>query len=167
MEILLHDRRRRPVGRVEVDPSARPVLVKVTDAQGQPQDAYLEWERALDDAGQLRACVACGCQRLYRRKTLPRVTPFVLVLAAAGVVAGVLGYSSDPVVLGALVVLLAMDVAVLIVARTRLVCYRCGSQYSRTKIARYHRAWDARTAAEPECQPEPDAREAPAPETPA
>lgn len=152
MEILLNDRRRRPMGRVRVDPAARPVLVKVTDAQGRTSDAYLEWEHALDDAGQLRACVACGCHKLYRRKTLPRVTPFVLVLAAAGVVAGALGYSSHPVVLSALVALLLVDIAVLIVARTQLVCYRCGSEYGQTRIARYHAPWDARVAAEPDAQ---------------
>ena len=154
MEIALHDRGRRPIGRVRVDPAARPVRVRVTAEDGTVHDAFLEWERAVDDAGQLRACVACGCQRLYRRKTLPRMTPFVLVLAGAGVVAGVLGYSSHPAVLAALVVLLALDVAVLFVARTQLVCYRCGTSYADLRVARYHRAWDARTAQEPDARPE-------------
>jgi hypothetical protein len=155
MEIALHDRRRRPIGRVRVDPAARPVRVKATADDGTVHDAFLEWERAVDDAGQLRACVACGCPRLYRRKTLPRVTPFVLVLAAAGAVAGALGYSSDPAVLTALVALLAVDVAVLFLARTQLVCYRCTTSYADLRVARYHRPWDARTAAEPDAQPEP------------
>ena len=163
MEIALHDRRRRPVGRVRVDPAARPVRVKVTADDGTAHDAFLEWERAVDDAGQLRACVACGCQRLYRRKTLPRMTPFVLVLAGAGVVAGALGYSSHPVVLAALVVLLALDVAVLFVARTQLVCYRCGTSYADLRVARYHRAWDARTAQEPDARPEDGAAQDAAP----
>ena len=141
MEIALHDRLRRPVGRVRVDPAARPVRVKATADDGSMHDAFLEWERAVDDAGQLRACVACGCQRLYRRKTLPRMTPFVLVLAA-------------------LVILLALDIAVLFVARTQLVCYRCGTSYAGLRIARYHRPWDARTAQEPDARPDaPDAQE--------
>lgn len=155
MEIVLNDRLRRPIGRVRVDPAARPVRVRAVADDGAAHDAFLEWERALDDAGQLRACVACGCPRLYRRKTLPRMTPFVLVLAAAGVVAGALGYSSHPAVLAALVALLALDVAVLIVARTQLVCYRCGTAYSGIRVARYHRAWDQRTAQEPDARPEP------------
>jgi hypothetical protein len=60
MEIALHDRRRRSIGRVRVDPAARPVRVKAESDDGAVHDAFLEWERAVDDAGQLRACVACG-----------------------------------------------------------------------------------------------------------
>jgi hypothetical protein len=65
----------------------------------------------------------------------------------------VLGYSSDPIVLAALVALLVLDGAVLVLARVQLVCYRCGSAYGGAPIARYHRAWDARVAAEPDNQP--------------
>ena len=32
--------------------------------------------------------------------------------------------------------------ATLALARVRLICYRCGSIYSRTKIARYHHRWN-------------------------
>jgi len=150
------------VGAAHVDPAARPTLVRAKAADGTERETFLEWERAVDDAGQLRACIACGCQHLYRRRTLPRFAPFALVLAGAGVVAGVLGYSSDPLVLVALVALLALDAAVLVLARTELACYRCGTTYGRVRIARYHRTWDARTAAEPECQPDAETDAAPA-----
>jgi len=83
-------------------------------------------------------------------------------------VAGVLGYSSDPLVLAALVALVVLDLAVLALARTQLACYRCGTVYGRVAIARYHRPWDARTAAEPECQPDPESADSArgAPSTP-
>jgi hypothetical protein len=153
MDIQIRDRSRQPIGVAQVDPAARPMLVRAIAADGAPHEIYLDWEHALDDAGQLRSCVTCGCQHLYRRRTLPRFAPFALVLAGAGVVAGVLGYSSDPIVLAALVALLVLDGAVLVLARVQLVCYRCGSAYGGAPIARYHRAWDARIAAEPDNQP--------------
>jgi len=70
---------------VTVDPRARPSIVRAVAPDGSARDAFLDWEKALDDAGRLRSCVACGCPRLYRRRTLPRFAPFALVLAAAGV----------------------------------------------------------------------------------
>ncbi len=146
-----------------VDPRARPSIVRAVAPDGSARDAFLDWEKALDDAGRLRSCVACGCPRLYRRRTLPRFAPFALVLAAAGVVVGALGYSSHPAVVVALVALLALDAAVLVLARTELACYRCGSAFRRTGIAKQHRAWDARTAAEPECAPDPAAGDPPLP----
>lgn len=165
------------LGRIDVDPNARLNLVRLpapldgpsgsgtddqvaaggpnggeadpsTDAAPQRVLTYfLNWEGAIDDAGQLRKCVLCGCDRLYRRKVLPQVTPFIVLLAFAGAVIGLLGYSNNPLVLPGLVVLLVIDVATLGLARERLVCYRCGSVYSKLRIARYHRRWN-RTEAE-------------------
>lgn len=105
-------------------------------------DRFLNWDGAIDDGGHLRKCVICGCDRLYRRKVLPQVTPFVVLLAFAGAIIGLLGYTNNPLMLPGLVVLLVIDVATLALARERLVCYRCGSVYSKLKIARYHRRWD-------------------------
>lgn len=153
MDIQIRDPSRQPVGVAQVDPTARPMLVRVVSPNGLEQEIYLDWEHALDDAGQLRSCVVCGCQRLYRRRTLPRFAPFALVLAGAGVVAGVLGYSSDPIVLTALVALVFLDGAVLVLARVQLVCYRCGTAYGSAPIARYHRTWDARIAVDPDSLP--------------
>lgn len=145
------------LGRIDVDTVARPNLVRLPTlpADGSPPAAdretgterFLNWDGALDDAGHLRKCLICGCDRLYRRKTLPQVTPFVVLLAFAGAVIGLLGYSNNPVVLPGLVVLLVIDIATLALASERLVCYQCGSVYSKLRIARYHRRWD-RTEAE-------------------
>jgi hypothetical protein len=150
----LRDARRAPLGRAQIDVPARPVRVRVVDRHGVEHEVYLQWEGAVDDAGQLRTCVSCGCAHLFRQRTLPRFTPFVLVLAAAGFVLGVLGYSNDPVVLAGLIALLVLDVGTLFFARTLLVCYRCRSRFGRVPVARYIARWNARTAALPECQPQ-------------
>lgn len=152
VDLELRDEHRRPLGRTRVDAQARPVRVRVRGATGE-HEVFLQWDGAVDDAGQLRTCVACGCPHLYRQRSLPSFTPFVLVLAAAGFVVGVMGYSNDPIVLAALIALLALDVGALVFARTLLVCYRCRSRYGRARVARYIGRWNALTAALPECQP--------------
>lgn len=156
VDLDFRDTHRRLVGRTRLDLQARPVRVRVKNRRGQETEVFLQWDGAVDDAGQLRTCLACGCQHLYRQRTLPQFTPFVLVLAGAGFVLGVMGYSNDPVVLAALIVLLVLDVGALIFARNVLVCYRCRTRYSRTRVARYIARWNARTAALPECQPTQD-----------
>ena len=147
MRMRLRDRDGRELGTASADPAARPPRVAARARDGTVRDAFLDWERALDDAGCLRKCVACGCPHLYRRRTPVWFSPFALVLAAAGVVAAVMGLSSDPLVLAALVALVMVDAAVLAFVPTRLVCYRCGTSYRGARVARMHRAWDARTAA--------------------
>jgi hypothetical protein len=147
MLIRLRDAERRPVGTAEVDPAARPPRIEVRAADGSAREVFLDWEQALDDSGCLRACVACRCHELYRRRTPIWFTPFALVLAAAGLVAALTGHSSNPLVLAALVALLVIDVSVLAFVPTRLVCYRCGSAYSGMPIARHRRRWDAAAAA--------------------
>jgi len=142
MRIDLRDVDGRRLGRVEVAPAERPNLVRPTPPEGgEPRDHFLNWDGALDDSGRLRRCVACGCGSLYRSKAMPQVTPFVVVLAFAGAAVGLLGYAADPAGLAALVALLTLDVATLVLARPRLVCYRCGTIYSRHRIARYFRGW--------------------------
>lgn len=127
------------LGRVEVDPTTRPVRVRPDHAE---RDLFLDWDGAVDDAGHLRTCVMCDQGRLYRSRTLPQVTPFVILLAFAGATLGLLGYADRPAILALLVVLLMIDIGMLVVGRTRLVCYRCGSLYNHLPIARYHKRWD-------------------------
>jgi hypothetical protein len=125
MKVQIRDRSRRPVGVASVDPAQRPTRVRAVATDGSEHEVYLDWERAIDDGGRLRSCIACGCPHVY-------------------------------------------DLAVLALARTQLACYRCGTVYGRVAIARYHRPWDARTAAEPECQPDPESADSArgAPSTP-
>ena len=139
MHIDLRDSSRKRIGRITVDPALRPTRVSVLGAD---REVFLNWETALDDAGHLRRCVACGCADVFREKAFPQVTGFVVVLAFAGAVVGVLGFANTTPVMAVLIAVLALDVAILLFARTRLVCYRCRTSYRGLPIARYHRSWD-------------------------
>lgn len=146
------------LGRVEIDEAARPARVHVPQSD---RDLFLEWDGALDDAGNLRACLACGHSRLYRVRSLPQITPFVVLLALTLAAIALLGFATSPAFLALLVVVLVIDVGVLVVARTRLVCYRCGSIYRDLGVARYHNHWDAAIAERDGAKPESPDQETP------
>ena len=131
------------LGRVEIDESTRPVRIQPPLSES---PLFPEWDGALDDAGHLRSCVICGHTRLYRSRSLPQLTPFVVLLAFAGAAVGLLGFATNPLILGLLGLLLVADVGLLLFARTRIVCYRCGTVYDRLPIARYHHPWEASIA---------------------
>jgi hypothetical protein len=153
MRIELRGPSRKWIGRILVDPTQRPTRVQLEDGT----EIFLRWDRALDDAGQLRRCVACDCPALFREKAFPQITGFVVVLAFAGAVVGALGYATTPPVLAAMALVLTLDVMIFFVSRKRLVCYRCRTSYHDLPIARYHAAWDRPTAD----------RQRPAPDAPA
>jgi Flp pilus assembly protein TadB len=144
MRIELRDSKGRRLSRVEVDERSRPARIQVPGSRrgGSFPDLYPIWDEALDDAGLMRRCVVCGCPELYARRNLPRVTPFILVLAFSGVAVAALGYATNPVVNAALVVLLVLDALTLVFARWQLACYRCGTVYHGVRVARYLRPWD-------------------------
>lgn len=139
MHALLKDEFRRKLGEVDIDLSQRPTRLRPA---GMQRDLFLQWDGVLDDSGQLRTCLACGCHDLYAEKAFPQVTGFVVVLAFTGAALGLLGQNIPlPVLVGMTVVLIA-DVAILVFSKRRLVCYRCRSVYRDLPIARYHRSWD-------------------------
>lgn len=139
MRIELRDAARRKVGRIEADPAGRPTRVDVQDSD---REVFLDWDTALDDAGHLRRCVVCSGPDLFRAKAFPQVTGFVVVLAFAGATIGALGLATTPPILIAMVFVLVADIAILLLSRQRLVCYRCRTSYHDLPIARYHRRWD-------------------------
>jgi len=142
MRIEARDEHRKRIGRIEVDPAARPTRATTQDGN---REVFLTWEAAVDDAGRLRRCLVCGCRDLYSIRTFPQLTGFVVVLAFAGAVVGIFGFATNPWVLTALVVVLILDIGSLIFSRHRLVCYRCRSTYSDVEIARHHQPWDRET----------------------
>ena len=80
--------------------------------QEDDRDIFLDWEQALDDEGRLRHCLVCG-KGVYRRKAFPQVTGFVVVLAFALALVGILGFAEDiPLLIGMSVVLL-IDIGIL------------------------------------------------------
>jgi hypothetical protein len=172
MHIVLRDESRRLIGRIDVNESLRPTRVPISEAPigvlrsllGSPlsaistsrqpiadsrppaatpsREVFLNWETALDDAGQLRRCIACGCTDLFIEKAFPMVTGAVVALAFIGAAMGAVGLAEAPPVLIGMAVVLVLDVAILIFSRRRLVCYRCRSTYRDLPIASYHRPWD-------------------------
>lgn len=175
MRIHLRDRDRNWVGRLEVDPDARPVRARVEAAPGdEPEsgrEVFLQWDSALDDAGHLRRCVACGGQDLFHEKAFPVITAVVVVLAFVGAFAGAFGFADRPAVLAILAAILVVDVGILMLSKRQLVCYDCHTAYPGEPIARYHRPWDRamaerhprRAAAERPAESAPDEAREPAP----
>lgn len=141
----LRDASRRRIGRATIDPAQRPVRVRIEAGPRSGEQVYIDWEGALDDAGHLRRCVSCGGS-LYRAKRLPQVTPFLSGLLVVAVVVAALGHSTSAWLVAGIVALAAVDLAILLLARPRLVCYSCASAFSRTPIARYITRWDSRAA---------------------
>ncbi len=144
MRIEWRDDRRRRIGRVEIDPALRSTRAPIIERgiHTPEREVFLQWEGALDDAGQLRKCIACGCSDLFKEKAFPQVTGLVIVLAFVGAIVGALGLATNLPVLLLLIVVLIIDVAILLFSNRRLVCYRCRSSYHDVPIARYHRSWD-------------------------
>jgi hypothetical protein len=148
MRIEWRDQRRKRIGRVEVDPVTCPTRAPIIERgiHTPEREAFLQWEGALDDAGQLRKCIACGCGDLFKEKAFPQVTGLVIVLAFVGAIIGALGLATNLPVLLLLIVVLILDVAILLFSNRRLVCYRCRSSHHNVPIARYHRSWDRSVA---------------------
>jgi hypothetical protein len=144
MRIDWRDEQRRKIGRVEVDAAERPTRAPIYEpGLHDPQrEAFLQWEGALDDAGQLRKCLACGCSDLWKEKAFPQVTGFVIIMAFVGAIVGALGLATNLPVLLLLIAVLVLDVAILVFSTRRLVCYRCRTRYHEMRIARYHQTWD-------------------------
>lgn len=154
MRIELRDLDRRKLGRVTVDPAQRPTRVSVerssrmrsSEAESsQGLEAFLNWDTAQDDAGQLRRCVSCGCQDMFTDRAFPQITGLVVTLAFIGAIIGSLGLVNTPLLI-IMAIVLVLDVAILVFARRRLVCYRCRTSYHDLPIARYHRTWDRSVA---------------------
>ena len=127
---------------LDVDPVRRPPRVRDLE---DTRNVFLDWDQALDDDGQLRRCLVCGGP-LYRRKALPQLTGFVVVLAFALALVGILGFADNIALLIGMSFVLLVDIGILLFARTHLDCYRCGASHRRLPIARYHRPWDRATA---------------------
>lgn len=107
---------------------------------------YLDWERARDDEGHLRRCISCGGDTLYRHRRFPQITGFIAVLALALGLGGILGLATGWPVFIAMLIVLAMDIAILLFSPETLECYRCRSSFRDLKIATYHDRWDRHQA---------------------
>lgn len=110
------------------------------------EEVFLDWDGALDDSGHLRCCPICGGKQLFKVRTLPTVTPIFVILAFAGTAVSLFGYANNPIILAALVLVVLTELVILVVARKRLVCYRCRSRFAQIPIAPYHAVFDPQIA---------------------
>lgn len=139
MRIELHDEFQKLSGKVLIDPAKRPSRVRLTDQEG---EVFLDWDIALDDAGQLRRCLSCGCTDLFHEKDFPAIVGVLVVFNYAGLLVGLFGGAENFFVWLTMIVLLVAGLVFLIGSKMRLVCYRCRTSYYDLPIARYHRSWD-------------------------
>jgi hypothetical protein len=144
MRLVVRQLDRHRVGVISLDVDERPARVTTIDTD---TEVFLDWERAFDDSGQIRRCIICGCDQLYRHKTFPQITPFVILLAFGLAFIGVLGLVTDIAALLGMTAVLMLDIGILFFARVHLYCYRCRSQFSNVEIANYHQRWDRATEA--------------------
>ena len=150
MRIEVHDLSRARRGRTTLDPSQRPPRAQLEGVEdpehAETREVFLDWDGALDDSGHLRRCPVCGGKQLFTVRTLPTVTPIFVILAFAGTAVSLFGYANNPIILAALVLVVLAELVILVVARTRLVCYRCRSRFAQTPIAPYHAVFDPQVA---------------------
>lgn len=150
MRISINDGSRRRRGRITVDPTKRPPRVSIAE---DGSDVFLDWDGSLDDEGHLRKCLICENANLFRVRSLPSVTPILVILALAGFAVSVLGYANNPIILALMGVVLIAELVILVIVRTQLVCYRCRSTYADTPIPKYHDLFDPQVADLDENQP--------------
>lgn len=143
MRVILRNLGREQLGTIELDPGLTPSKVE-TDLG---RVVFLDWERARDDDGHLRRCLSCGDDTLYRHRRFPQITGFIAVLALALGLGGILGLATGWPVFIAMLIVLALDIAILLFSPETLECYRCRSSYRGVDIARYHARWDRGEAA--------------------
>ena len=137
---LLQDEHKSDRFIVEID--QKPSKVRLEKSG---KEVFLDWNSTIDDSGNLRSCVLCRGE-VYRERTFPQITGFVIVLAFAGGVAGLLGLVTTLPMIIAMAIVLILDIVILLLSFNRLVCYKCGSRFSKLTIAPYHQKWDVTRA---------------------
>ena len=168
MRIDLRNPQRQLLFTVEVDPGNPPTVVRPPSADiagtdpasgsseatshathpasaaGPGLAVHLNWDRAIDDEQHLRHCPACGCEDLYVRHEMPRLTAFVMV-ALAGVIAVVmlgLGWLTYALIVLGVVGLIDAGVYLFFSGKV-LICYRCRSEYRGMPIGADSQAWES------------------------
>ena len=136
----LRDCRRRYLYRVELDATRQPRVVQPPG--GGAEAVQLDWDRAVDDAGVLRRCPACGCRELYVRRDFPHAVGLAIVIVAGLAAAGLFGLGRVWLGLGVLAGVAGVDAVIAFFVKRCLVCYRCRSEFRDTPIGPNHESWD-------------------------
>lgn len=139
MRIDVNNLDREPLFRAQVDQAQRPGVARSSDGA---HEAALNWDRAIDEGGQLRRCPVCGCRELFARRDFPQAVGLGIVVVA-GVLATVL-FAMGQVVLSVMALggTVVIDGAILLMTGRCLVCYRCRSEFRGLTIERGYPAWD-------------------------
>jgi hypothetical protein len=143
MRIDLRNPQRQRLFTVEVDPANPPTVVRPDDVS-EGHAVHLNWDRAFDDEQHLRHCPACGCEDLYVRHEMPRLTAFVMVAMAAVIAIVMLGLGRLTHALIVLGVVGLIDAGVyLFFSGKVMVCYRCRSEYRDMPIGGDAKGWES------------------------
>jgi hypothetical protein len=107
-----------------------------------PSPVSVSKEGRLTEGGAVRACLACGCDRLWVEKdlSLPAGCMIFLVGAAVSVVLFILGYNEEAIAFLLGVVL--VDVIMYLLAGRRSVCYRCEAKHRGFPLNPDHRGYE-------------------------
>jgi len=141
MRIDLRTPHRQRLFTVDVDPADPPTMVRPDD-DPDGHAVLLNWDRAIDDEQHLRHCPACGCEDLYVRHEMPRLTAFVMIALAAVIAIVMLGLGQLTYMLIVLGVVGLIDAGVyLFFSGKVMVCYRCRSEYRDMPIGRDAKPW--------------------------
>lgn len=96
--------------------------------------------------GRLRRCRICGCDDLWRQKDFPPALGLAIVATAAISSSIAWGYYRPLLALSFLFAAALLDMALFLLMRDMLVCYRCGARHRRTPIDQQHPKFDLETA---------------------
>jgi len=141
MHIELRNQRRERQFAVDLDLDDPPAIVHAPSGDGRP--VHLDWDRAIDDEQHLRRCPVCGCGDLFKRKPLPQLTAFAVIVLAAIIAMVVHGIGDEPMLaLAVFIAVTVVDIAIYLFTPRQLVCYNCRSAFSGLRIRRDHPRWD-------------------------
>ncbi|MEO0514790.1 MAG: hypothetical protein AAF086_05780 [Planctomycetota bacterium] len=144
MRIDIKDNLGNPRLTVHVDPANPPTIVKASDGRGPA--ISLDWDKTLDDEGNLRQCPVCSCPDFYVKKNVPQLTVFALIVAAAVIAMVFYGFGLSAPALIVLGLVLGFDLLIYLYAERYLVCYRCASTFHQTPLLPTDKPWDANLA---------------------
>jgi len=133
---------------IKVDPRHPPPVVPAASGEHGEHEQYLDWSGAFDDEGHLRRCPICGCDQLFRKKTIPALNGFVVVLAVGLVCLALYGLSGAPWewVVAALVAVAVVNFGIILFSPPFLGCYDCGSGFHQVPVAQGQQEWDGQVA---------------------
>jgi uncharacterized protein (DUF983 family) len=103
----------------------------------------------LSAGGPLRDCCACGGQRFYRRRDLPRLLGLIITGSAAVLFLALLA-AQVPFGLALLVLLATAGLDAWLYSRLKevTVCYRCAAEVRGNRLDQAHQAFDIHIAEE-------------------